>query len=175
MEHPNTNPGQPESGGNGHSTPEEVEGIRAQLATEQDARLAAETVRDEAAASIAERDARIAELEGQLTNSRDTLDAATADIEVRNDAYQDAVSRLAEALRKANPNIPSELIRGETPGELEASVESASALVKKVREQMDAERAAVRVPAGAPPADTPSLDGLSARDKIAAGIKHPTE
>ena len=47
--------------------------------------------------------------------------------------------------------------------------------LKKVREQMDAERAAVRVPAGAPPADTPSLDGLSPRDKIAAGIKHPTE
>ena len=175
MEQPNTNPGQPESGGNGHSTPEEVEQIRAQLTAEQDARFAAETVRDEAAATIAERDSRIAALEAQLNDSKETLEAASADIEVRNDAYQDAVTRLAEALRKANPSVPPELIRGETPGELQASVESASALVTKVREQIDAERAAVRVPAGAPPADTPSLDGLSARDKIAAGIKHPTE
>ena len=174
MENQNANPGQPESGGNGHSTPEEIEEIRAQLAAEQDARFAAETVRDEAAATIAERDARIAALEAQLNESKDTLDAATADIEVRNDAYQDAVARLADALRKANPNIPPELIQGDTPGELEASAEAAVALVRKVREQLDAERGAVRVPAGAPPADTPSLDGLTARDKIAAGIQHPS-
>ena len=97
MEHPNTNPGQPESGGNGHSTPEEVEEIRAQLSAEQDARSAAETVRDEAAATIGERDARIAALEAQLNDTNQTLEAASADIEVRNDAYQDAVTRLAEA------------------------------------------------------------------------------
>ena len=155
---------------NGNSTPDELEQIRAQLTEEHEARGAAEVARDEAAAVTAERDARIAELEADLAQARATIDATSSDIETRTAAYQDAVALLKDALTSANPNVPPNLIRGETPEDLAASVESAKALVGQVRAQLEADRAAVRVPAGAPPAETPSLEGLSSREKIAAGI-----
>jgi len=167
--------GEATAGGNGNSNPDELEQIRAQLTTELKARGAAEAARDEATAVTAERDARISELEAELAQARATIEAATADLEIRTAISQDAVTQLRDALTAAHPTIPPDLIHGDTPGELRASVDSGNALVTQVRAQLEADRDAVRVPAGAPPSDTPSLEGLSAREKIAAGVANPSK
>ena len=49
-------------------------------------------------------------------------------------------------------------------------VEVVVASLEEERAQLEADRNTVRVPAGAPPSETPSLEGLSAREKIAAGV-----
>ena len=57
--------------------------------------------------------------------------------------------------------------------ELTDSVANAQALVEKVRAALEQERSASRVPAGAPVDSGPDLSGLSAREKVSAGVTNP--
>lgn len=171
MEQTNPDHATPDAHSNGVSSHDELAQIRAQLMEEESARAAAETARDQAATAIAQRDAHIVELEQQLVTARTALDSANDNLVVRNGAYATAIESLQAALCRANPHVPPELITGASPAELESSVTKAANLVDRVRAQLAAEKATLRVPAGAPPAETPSLDSLSARDKIAAGVR----
>jgi len=58
------------------------------------------------------------------------------------------------------------MIKGETIEAINESVKSAKALVERVKQEMRAENARVRVPAGAPQRTLPDLSALSAREKI---------
>ena len=161
--------------GNGDSTPEEREDIAATLAEEQRERVEAET-------AISERDARIGELEAALERTREEVvgkkeevDNAWAEMTALREVKDVAVTGYRDALRLAHPELPADLILGDTPEELAASVAGAQALVEKVRAALQSERQAARMPAGAPVDSGPDLAGLSARDKIAAGVSHPAK
>ena len=161
--------------GNGDSTPEERENIAGQLAEEQRERVEVQT-------AISERDARIGELEAALVRARDEVvgkkeevDNAWAEMTALREAKNVAVSGCRDALRLAHPELPSDLIQGETTEELAASVAGAQALVEKVRAALQTERQAARMPAGAPVTSGPDMADLSAREKIAAGVSHPSK
>ena len=161
--------------GNGDSTPEERSDIGSQLTGEQ-------RERGEAGQAIAGQDERIGELESQLKQARDDLagrqdelDNAWAEMTALREGKDAAVSGYRDALRLAHPDLPPDLIHGETPEELAASVEAAKALVEKVRAALRSEKDAVRIPAGAPVSSGPDLTGLSPREKIAAGIANPSK
>ena len=152
--------------GNGDSTPPEREQLRDVLAEEEQTR-----------AEMAERDDRIEELESLLGAARDQLESRKGDLDnafaetaALQEEKEKAMCGYRDALRLAHPEIPPDLIRGETVEELSASVESAQALVQKVRTALQSEKDAARVPAGAPVGSGPDLTGLSAREKIAAGV-----
>ncbi|MBI4236457.1 MAG: hypothetical protein HY688_03765 [Chloroflexi bacterium] len=81
-----------------------------------------------------------------------------------------ALQRYRQAILDAAPDLPPELLVGETVSELDASVARARALVERVRSQLEADLAHGRVPAGAPPRRTPDLSALSAREKITLGL-----
>ena len=66
----------------------------------------------------------------------------------------------------ANPTVPAELITGDTIDAVDQSLESAKSLVSTVRATIEAEIAAGKVPAGAPPRTPPDLSSLSPREKI---------
>ncbi len=156
---------------NGDSTPRERDELGTQLQQEQQDR-------EDFVAALNERDERIDELTSLLAQARDelaatqeTADNAWAEMTALRQAKDEAVGACRDALRLAHPGLPPDLIRGETIEELAASVDGAKALVQQVRAALSAERDAARVPAGAPVSPAPGLEGLTARDKIAAGIR----
>jgi DNA repair exonuclease SbcCD ATPase subunit len=161
---------EPAPGGNGSATPQQREELGAQLQQEQQDR-------QDFVAALTERDDRIDELTALLQQARDDIQArqdaadnAWAELTSLREAKNEAVNACRDALRLAHPDVPPDLIRGDSVEELTASVHSAKALVEKVRAALQGERNAARVPAGAPVDQGPSLDGLSAREKIAAGV-----
>jgi hypothetical protein len=77
-----------------------------------------------------------------------------------------AIVAFRELVTQANPGLVSEMITGATIDEINASVISSRALVEKVKQEVGAENARVRVPAGAPQRTLPDLSALSAREKI---------
>ena len=156
---------------NGAPTPEDLAAIKAQLEQESQAKAALE-------ASIAGKDTRIGELESELSEAKSESEAKQADLEAKvselaeySDAMVTAVNKYKEALISAHPDIPPDLIQGDSIEALFASVEKGQGIVGQVKANLDAEAGAARVPAGAPVSTGPDLSGLTAREKIAQGIK----
>jgi len=146
------------------STPEDLEAIKAELEEEKKAKAAAE-------AALAEKDARIAELEASLSEAKQGSEAAAAELASVKEANAQAVAKYIDAIRAANPTIPQDIIAGDAIEEIDASVEKAQSIASAVKASLEAQAKEAKVPAGAPARGEISLEGLSPREKIAAGIQ----
>jgi SMC interacting uncharacterized protein involved in chromosome segregation len=82
-----------------------------------------------------------------------------------------AVAAYRELVAKANPGLVAGMIKGDTIEAINQSVKDAKALVEKVKQEVGAENARVRVPAGAPQRTLPDFSALSAREKIKYGME----
>ena len=135
---------------------------------------------DDLQSELAARDERVAALEEQVISLERELSST--------------VSRYRLALLDASPEVPGDLVGGESAEELEASLAKAKGVVEQVRSRLlegmesasrgtersddgdatgqDTEPVVGRIPAGAPARsmDDGSAD-LSARDKIALGLE----
>jgi len=98
--------------------------------------------------------ARIAQLE-QGVSSRDSELAAIKD------SLSGAVAKYRAAVLAAAPEIPVELVKGESIAEIDASLEQARGIVSRVRQQLESEAEANKVPAGAPERTQQDLSALS--------------
>ncbi len=134
---------------------------------------------------------RVATAEATLRLAQDERDAVTAALDQERAARagaesallavqaerEAAVQRLADgagryraALLAAAPEVPPELVVGDTVDAIDRSLAAARETVAAVRRQL-AERTAVeRVPAGSPARGGPDLSALSAREKIALAL-----
>ena len=148
--------------------PEDLEAIRAELEEEKQAKAAAE-------ASLAEKDGRIAALESELSEAKTGSEAAAAELASVKEAKDQAVAKYLNMAKALNPAIPEGIIAGETIEEIDQSIEKGQAIVEAVRKAMESEASQARVPAGAPTRGTISLEGLSPREKIAAGIQEGSQ
>jgi len=151
-------------GTNEVSTPGDLEAITAQLEEEKKAKAAAE-------AALAEKDNRIGDLEAQLSEVQRGFESTTAELNQVKEAHAQAVTKYLDAVRAANPTIPRDIIAGGTIEDIDASVEKAQSIAGAVRQSLEAEAKEAKVPAGAPARGEISLEGLSPREKIAAGIQ----
>jgi predicted RNase H-like nuclease (RuvC/YqgF family) len=113
--------------------------------------------------TVAEKDTEIAALTKSLDEARQALDEL-------GQALPQAVAAYKELVVQANPGLLAELITGDTIEAVDASLKQARALVERVRQEMEAEAARTRVPAGSPPRAPLDLSGLSAREKIQYAI-----
>jgi hypothetical protein len=86
-------------------------------------------------------------------------------------AFKQAVTAYRELAGQANTGLVAEMIKGETIADIDASVKRARELVEKVRREIEAGNARVRVPAGAPPRIMPDVGALSAREKIKLAVE----
>ena len=164
-EEPQGNPEEAqENPNNGAPIPEDLEAIKAQLEEEKKAKAAAE-------ASLAEKGARIAELEASLSEAKQGSEAVTAELAQLKDTHSKAVSKYLDAVRLANPTIPQDIIAGDTIEDIDASLVKATTIAESVKASLEAQAKETRVPAGAPPRGEISLEGLTPREKIAAGIQ----
>jgi len=156
---------------NGASTPDELDVIKAELEEEKALRAAVEQ-------SLDEKDARIAQLEAEINQVTDTLNGKTGELEEAatrlsnvSPVLSGAVSKYLEVTRTSNPTVPAEIITGDTIEEIDLSLEKGIGIVATVKKSIESEAAAGIVPAGAPERGEIGLEGMTARDKIAAGIK----
>ncbi len=118
---------------------------------------------NEARSALQERDASLAEVRGVL---------AQRDVELQALRHQlaSATARYRQALLAAAPEIPEELVAGNTTEEVEASLAHARQMVGHIRSRIEAQIAEQRVPTGAPIRSAPDISGLSAQEKIAYAL-----
>jgi chromosome segregation ATPase len=123
------------------------------------------------------RERTIGELQEALT-ARDTeiagLKQTIAEAERKlaqiNDSLSQAVASYRELVVAAHPEIPPELIAGDSVESVDESLQSAKALVDRVRQGIEEETSRTRVPAGAPQRAPLDLSVLSPREKIQYAI-----
>ena len=112
-------------------------------------------------------EAAAAQTSEELTRLRADLDAERA-------AHRAAVARYRQAVLASEPALPPELVAGDSLAEVDASVEAARRAVAQIRERLaaEADEAATRgFPVGAPGRLEPSVEGMSAAEKIAFGLE----
>jgi uncharacterized coiled-coil protein SlyX len=116
------------------------------------------------------KDSRITELE-QAVADRDSQIAAL------NQSLAELESRLSQAVEayralvvKANPAVPEELISGDSIEEIDKSLANARVLVDRVRQELEVEIAAAKIPAGAPLRTPLDFSALSPKEKIQYAI-----
>jgi len=108
--------------------------------------------------------ARIAQLE-QNVSSRDS------EMAVLKGSLSGAVVKYRAAVLTSAPEIPAELVKGDSIDEIDASLEQARGIVSKVRQQLEAEAEANKVPTGAPERTPQDLSALSPAEKIAYALR----
>jgi len=121
--------------------------------------------------------ARVLELESLLVEKGGEADGANARVSELEQVAGELEGKLAEAVSsyrelavKTNPQVLAELITGATIGEINVSLEKAITLVNRVKQDIEADITAARVPAGAPERAPINLEALSPREKIQYAI-----
>lgn len=120
---------------------------------------------------LAQREARLQEMEVSLADLRATADERAREAAGLREQLSQATARYREAVLRGSPEVPPELVAGETVDEIDASAEQAREMVQRIKGQLEAQAASQRVPTGAPPRATPDLSALSPREKIAYGLQ----
>ena len=139
---------------------ERVKQEKGNLARELEAR---DTAIAELKQALASKDSEIVILKQTIVESEKKL------AEINNTLAQAIASYKALVVR-TNPEVPAELITGDTIEAIDQSREKARALVDQVRQGVEAEIAKAKVPFGAPPRAPIDLSALSAREKIQYAI-----
>ncbi len=123
--------------------------------------------------ALASKNARITELEQALAGKDEQITALTqsaAELEQKLAEQEESLAQAISSYRalavKYNPGVPEEQVTGDSIEEIDASLASAQALINRVRQELEAEIAAARIPAGAPQRTPADLSALSPRDKI---------
>jgi multidrug resistance efflux pump len=117
-------------------------------------------------AAIAAFEQSITEKDAGISALKQSLEKSIQDSAVITRQLEQAVTTHKELVVHANPGLVAEMIKGNTIEEVDESVKSAQALVERVKRELGAENARVRVPAGAPQRTPLDLSVLSPREKI---------
>lgn len=127
----------------------------------------------ESEAALVEKSSRISGLEQALAERDgqiDTLKQSLAGLETKLTELADSRSQTLSSYRalviRSNPDLPEELIAGESVEEIDKSLASARALIDRVRQRLETEIAGAKIPAGAPLRTPLDLSALSPQEKI---------
>ena len=95
---------------------------------------------------------------------RGALDAGRAEA-------REAASRYRDSVLAREPELPADLVAGETVADIDAAIGRARQTVAQVRQHLEQQAQAVRVPSGAPARGSPDASALSATEKIRLGLQ----
>ncbi len=115
-------------------------------------------------------EAALAEKEAEIAALREALAAAEAKLAERERSLAEAVASYRDLAVRGQPEVVVEMVKGDSIAAIDASLESARALVGRVRREVEAELVRGRVPAGSPERRAPDLSGLTPREKIRYAI-----
>jgi hypothetical protein len=134
---------------------------------------------------LSEAEARSGALEAGAADLQRRLDAALQDVVARDatiatqesaiiaaaDQARNDAGRYRDAVLAREPGLPADLVRGDTVDAIESSLIAARQTVAQVRQHLEQQAQAIRVPAGAPVRAAPDLSGLSSAEKIRLGLQ----
>lgn len=113
-----------------------------------------------------------ADTEERVLVLEQALEAAQRELGRQRELACTAVARYRQAVLAAEPDLPPEIVRGESIEAVDASISAARTMVAQVRERVEARRPSERgFPAGAPARESSARGHLTARQKIAAGLQ----
>ncbi len=115
---------------------------------------------------LAKANARIIELKQEAAGLKQALAESEEKLTTISHSLAEAVATYKELVALSNPEVLEELITGDTIEAINESLENAKTLVSRVRQGLEAEITAGKVPAGAPIRTPPDLSALSPREKI---------
>lgn len=128
-------------------------------------------------AALVEKNSRISELEQALAKRDEQINSlkqSLAELEAKLSELEDSRSQAIASYRalviSSNPDLPEELIAGDSVGEIDKSLACAQALIDRVRQRLETEIAGERIPAGAPLRVPLDLSALSPQEKIQQAI-----
>ena len=116
---------------------------------------------------------RVAALELQAEQAQAEAAARGEEASALRTELAEVLQRYRGLLLARDPDVPDELVHGETVAELEASYERATGLVERLRRRAAEQSARERVPAGAPARRAPDSAGLTPQQKILLGLQRP--
>ena len=112
----------------------------------------------------AEREALVADQAAQI----EALQASAADAEAR---ASGGARRYREMVLAAEPDLPPDLVCGDSVDAVDESLARARQTVAQVRQRLEQQAQALRIPPGAPARSGPDLASLSATEKIRLGLQ----
>jgi hypothetical protein len=118
----------------------------------------------DAEAALAVRDQALAAVTSEAEGLRAAAEEARA-------STREAAARYREVLLASEPSLPPELVAGESVAEVDAAAESARATVAQVRQHLEQQAQALRVPAGAPTRGAPDFGAMTPAEKIRLGLE----
>ena len=143
--------------------------------TDEEVQVLQEKV-EELTGLVGERDAAFQPLQDELADATSQLTEKDEQLTVATAAAGEldkAISSYKALVLEANPDIPGELIMGDTIEGIAGSLESAKGIVGKVWTAVEDKLKEGGVPAGAPARGAADLSGLSPMAKIRYGTEHP--
>lgn len=111
------------------------------------------------------------ELQSRITQLEQGISSRDSELTVIKESLSGAVVKYRAAVLASAPEIPAELVKGESIDEIDASLEQARGIVSKVRQQLEAEAEVNKVPTGAPERTAQDLSALSPAEKIAYALR----
>jgi len=135
-----------------------------QLVAEKDGELEAKNQQ------ILKLEKAIAEKDGEIASLEQSVAQYSEDINRLGEQLNQAVLSYKSLVIETNPEVPPELITGDTIESIDDSLARARDLVSQVRQGLEAESIRTRIPAGAPVRTPPDFSALSAREKIQYAI-----
>jgi DNA repair exonuclease SbcCD ATPase subunit len=114
-------------------------------------------------ASLGEAQAQVAARDEELAGLRQEAEALQVSLKA-------AASKYRDALLAGKPDVPPDLVGGETVEEVDQQLDAALRMVAQLRSHLESQAQALRVPTGAPARRAPDLSALSPGEKIAYGL-----
>jgi chromosome segregation ATPase len=112
---------------------------------------------------LAERDSEVTQRTGEIERLQGVVDATLAQ-------EREAVQRYRDAVLAREPELPADLIAGDSIAAIDAALSRARETVAQVRQHIEDQAQSLRVPSGAPPRGAPDLSDLTAAEKIRLGL-----
>jgi len=114
-------------------------------------------------ASLGEAQAQVAARDEELAGLRQEAEALQASLKA-------AASKYRDVLLAGRPDVPPDLVSGETVEEVDQQLDAALRMVAQLRSHLESQAQALRVPTGAPARRAADLSALSPGEKIAYGL-----
>jgi len=119
---------------------------------------------------IAQKDEELTEANRCITELEQTISDSAEKYKAISDSLAEALANYKVMVVQANPEVPEELISGDSIETINESLSKAKAMVSRVRQGLEVEIQAAKIPVGAPQRTPPDLSALSPREKIQYGI-----
>ena len=121
-------------------------------------------------ATITELEQGVASKDSEIVILKQAVAESDRKLAELNNTLAQAVASYKGLVTETNPEVPDELITGDTIDAINESLENARALIDRVKQGIEAEVSKTKIPVGAPQRTPLDLSVLSPREKIQYAI-----